>query len=110
MTPQQASAALAWLIDMGADEVICEEAVNRFLAVAPAPVAVAPPAALVRPVPKPVMRKDSVDGPAPDASACKSIDEIQNALLRLDDERSKSAGGVKGAHPQHLWYPWHQHP
>jgi uracil-DNA glycosylase len=85
MTPQQARAALSWLIDMGADEVICEEPVNRFLTVAPAPVPVATPTPLVRPLPKPVMRKDIVEGPAPDASACMSIEEIHAALMRLDE-------------------------
>jgi uracil-DNA glycosylase len=85
MTPQQASAALAWLIDMGADEVICEAPVNRFLAVAPAPVPVATPAPLLRPAPTPVVRKDIVDGPAPDASACMSIEDIHSALMRLDE-------------------------
>ncbi len=85
MTPQQARAALSWLIDMGVDEVVCEEPVNRFLALTHAPVAVASVAPPSRPAPKPVLRQDIVEGPAPDASSCMNIEDIQNALLRLDE-------------------------
>jgi uracil-DNA glycosylase len=82
MTPDQARAALAWLIEMGADEIVGEEPVNRFLAVAAPPAAVAP---TLRPVAKPVVRQEVTAGPAPDASACMSIEDIQNALMLLDD-------------------------
>ncbi len=35
MSPGDAQAALAWLIDMGADEIVAEAPVNRFAAAAP---------------------------------------------------------------------------
>ena len=86
MTPEQARAALAWLIEMGADEIVSEEPINRFLAVTPIPVAVAPaPLPTLRSVAKPAVRQEVALGPAPDASACMSIAGIQNALLLLDD-------------------------
>jgi uracil-DNA glycosylase len=74
MTPDQARAALAWLIEMGADEIVSEEPVNRFQAVLA-------PAAIVPPPPQPAV-KLAVPG---DASACLTIADIQNALLQLDD-------------------------
>jgi uracil-DNA glycosylase len=82
MTPDQARAALAWLIEMGADEIVGEEPVNRFLAAPAPPAAVAP---TLRPVAKPVVRQEVTVGPAPNASACMSIEDIQNALMLLDD-------------------------
>ena len=54
MTPEEARAALAWFIEMGADEIVGEEPVNRFLTVAAAPVVTAAP--LVKPVVKPVAK------------------------------------------------------
>ncbi len=38
MTPQQAAAALAWLAEMGADEIVGEMAIDRFEAVAVVPI------------------------------------------------------------------------
>ncbi|MFN0194263.1 MAG: uracil-DNA glycosylase [Aestuariivirga sp.] len=74
MTPVEAAAALVWLVDMGADEVVQEEAVNR-LAPPPAPAqqelsSVAPPAP----------RGDA----ASIAAACTSLAEIEQALSRFD--------------------------
>jgi uracil-DNA glycosylase len=86
MGPEQARAALTWLIEMGADEIISELPVNRFLAVAAIPASVTPPPLpALRPVAKPALRQEAVIGPAPDPSACMSIGDIQNALLRLDE-------------------------
>ena len=36
MSPHDAQAALSWLIDMGADEIVSETPLNRFLAPVPA--------------------------------------------------------------------------
>jgi uracil-DNA glycosylase len=85
MTPEQARAALAWLIEMGADEVISEEPINRFVAVAAEP-AIATPLSLPKLVAKPVARKEvAAPSAPPDASSCQSIDDIVNALQLLDD-------------------------
>ncbi len=48
MSPGDAQAALAWLIEMGADEIVGEAPVNRF-AVAVAPPVVAAPVAEAAP-------------------------------------------------------------
>jgi uracil-DNA glycosylase len=86
MTPELARAALAWLIEMGADEIVSEESINRFVAVAALPVIVAPsPLATLRPVATPVVRQQVASGPAPHANACTSIEDIQAALMQLDD-------------------------
>jgi len=73
MSPGDAQAALAWLIDMGADEIVAEAPVNRFAAAAP-PVAAVPPAKAAPAVFVPSS-----------ADACNSLDELQAALLALDD-------------------------
>jgi uracil-DNA glycosylase len=86
MTPRAAAAHLAWLSDMGADEVICDAPINRFLATAAA--AAAPRAAVARPPrPAPVavalppaaatVRSDGAD-------ACMTLEEIAGALSRFD--------------------------
>lgn len=73
MSPGDAQAALAWLIDMGADEIVAEAPVNRFAAAAP-PLAAVPPAKAA----------PAVSAPS-SADACNSLDELQAALLALDD-------------------------
>jgi uracil-DNA glycosylase len=50
MTPQQARQALAWLIEMGADEIALDEPVNQLLAKPKPQPAPAPVLALARPV------------------------------------------------------------
>ncbi|MGB9142831.1 MAG: uracil-DNA glycosylase [Aestuariivirga sp.] len=72
MSPHQAQAALAWLIDMGADEIIAETPFNRFIS--PAPVAAAPVQAIVqaRAVPS-------------TAEACNTLEDLQAALLNHED-------------------------
>ena len=72
MSPFEAQAALAWLIDMGADEIVSETPYNRFMA--PAPV-VAPSIRAAEP-----MRA------APSAAAaCNSLEKLQAALLGFED-------------------------
>jgi DNA polymerase len=76
MTPAQAAAALAWLAEMGADEVIGEAPVDRFAASAqPARTAVPPPVAA--PVPR------AASTPA-DLASCRSLADIAAALAVFD--------------------------
>ena len=74
MSPGDAQAALAWLIEMGADEIVGEAPVNRFAAVVAPPVVAAPSAKAAPAVAAPSS-----------ADACNSLDELQAALLALDD-------------------------
>jgi uracil-DNA glycosylase family 4 len=74
MSPGDAQAALAWLVEMGADEIVGESPVNRF-----APV-VAPPVVAVR------ASKAAPAVAAPSsADACNSLAELQAALNALAD-------------------------
>ena len=84
-------AALAWLVDMGADEAVGEEPVDRFAARATAVSAPRPSEALVpRQAPKASQRpaaRVSQDGLADAraiAAACASLDEIAAALRHFD--------------------------
>ena len=75
MSPGAAQAALAWLIDMGADEIVGEAPLNRFAEV------VAPPrvAAIVsKAAPVALAAPSSAD-------ACNTLAELQAALLALED-------------------------
>jgi len=74
MSPGNAQAALAWLIEMGADEIVGEAPVNRFAAVVVTPVVAAPPAKAAPAVAAPSS-----------ADACNSLDKLQAALLALED-------------------------
>ena len=81
MTPQDAAAALAWLAEMGCDEIVTEEPVNRMAAPAPAPVArpsVAAPAA--SPPPSPAAATAGQAAP----SSCRTLDEVAAALAAFD--------------------------
>ncbi len=72
MSPRDAQAALSWLIEMGADEIVGEEPVNRFVV---APPAVAKPAAKIEPA-----------RPTPSsAEACNTLEELRTALLALEN-------------------------
>ena len=91
--PPDAAAALAWLTEMGADEVIGETAVDRFAAAAslppssrqkPGPMEEIEPAA-ASPSSRemgPGIRRD--DGPAAMAAACNTLAELAAALSRFD--------------------------
>jgi uracil-DNA glycosylase len=72
MSPGDAQAALAWLIKMGADEIVGETPVNRFAAVVAPPVVTA---AVSKTAP----------AAASSADACNSLAELQAALLALED-------------------------
>jgi uracil-DNA glycosylase family 4 len=74
MSPGDAQAALAWLIEMGADEIVGEAPVNRFAAVVAPPVV----AALVSKAARAAAAPSSAD-------ACNSLDELRAALLALED-------------------------
>jgi DNA polymerase len=75
MTPHEAAEALRWLAEMGADEIIGEEPVNRLAAPAPRP---QPAAAAPRRPEAP--RVPAAAGVPSQASACKSLQEIAEAL------------------------------
>jgi DNA polymerase len=75
MTPHEAAEALRWLAEMGADEIIGEEPVNRLAAPAPRP----------QPAAAAPQRPEAPRVPAPaavpsQASACNSLQEIAAAL------------------------------
>ena len=74
MTPHEAAEALRWLAEMGADEIIGEEPVNRLAAPAPRP----QPAAAAPQRPE-VAMLPAVAVPS-QASACNSLQEIAAAL------------------------------
>ena len=108
MTPNAAAAALAWLAEMGAEEVIGEAAVDRFAAVATPPPSVASsipssrrkPEPMVEPEPAPaiVARREMGsgirlpsgqarrwdDGGGGTAAACQTLDDIAAALSSFD--------------------------
>ncbi|MDE2445765.1 MAG: uracil-DNA glycosylase [Alphaproteobacteria bacterium] len=88
MTPEQAAHALAWLVDMGADEVILDSPVNRFaksLVPEPAkpPVATPPPLRFVPQVPAAPRAATLPDQAAADAAAqaaaCHSLEALIQA-------------------------------
>ena len=90
MTPHEAADALRWLAEMGADEIIGEEPVNRMAAAPPRPVprapAAAPAPAVMAPQPAAAPRSPPValsGGPSP-AAACASLEEIRAALDAFD--------------------------
>ncbi len=72
MSPGEARAALSWLIEMGVDEIAGESPLDRFLAPVPA---AAQPVRAVEP-PRPTVSA---------AEACNSLEELQAALLALED-------------------------
>lgn len=74
-TPEEARQALAWLIAMGADEIVQEEPVNRFAA--PTKPAPAKPA-IIAPVAAAAASPSA-------ASECQSIAELDAALSSIED-------------------------
>lgn len=83
MTPHEAAEALRWLAEMGADEIIGEEAVNRL---APATVAArvpAAPAVMADPA-VPEARHGQAPATPSQAAACNSLAEIAAALEAFD--------------------------
>jgi uracil-DNA glycosylase len=75
MTPHEAAEALRWLAEMGADEIIGEEPVNRLAAPAPRP----EPAAAV-PQRAEAPRVPAAAAVPSQAAACNSLQEIAAAL------------------------------
>jgi uracil-DNA glycosylase len=79
MSSQEARNALSWLIEMGADEIVGEEPVNRFAA-APLPVAVV---------------EEAVAAPAPsNPASCVTLMDLKAALLQLDCPLKKTASNL----------------
>ena len=82
MTPEQAANALAWLVDMGADEIVSEQAVDRFAAslVVEKPNA-APPVILAAPTPSAATLPDQAAADAAaQAASCNSLESLSQAL------------------------------
>jgi uracil-DNA glycosylase len=73
LTPCAALAALAWQIDLGADEAIGEVPVNRFETVAKAPALVAE-----EPVPADIADTSAL------AEACRTLDELNAAMAAFE--------------------------
>lgn len=97
MRAAEAAAAIEWLVEMGADEIIGSEPVNRLVAPPPAPQAARPaspslvrPSSLIRPaVPPSDMRGASQPAAGnSDAAAlaaqCATLADIEQALMRFD--------------------------
>ena len=72
MNAHEAQAALSWLIEMGADEIVGEEPVNRFVV---APPVVVPPFAKIK----------SARATPSTAEACSTLEDLQAALLALEN-------------------------
>jgi DNA polymerase len=88
MKPEDAREHLRWLIDMGADEAVCENAVNRF-----APAAAAPPpgppqsraAVDLRALPSRATSSDTaISDASAVAAACMSLADVELALRQFD--------------------------
>jgi len=81
MTPEAAAAALAWLAEMGADEIIGDAAVNRFAAAAVAAPPPAPASPMARPE-RPIIASAIV---LPSGAAeCRTLEDIVAALSGFD--------------------------
>ncbi len=81
MTPEQAAAALAWLVDMGADEIVSETAIDRFAAsiVVEKP-KIAPPV-ITAPAPRAATLPDQAAADAAtQAASCSSLEALSQAL------------------------------
>lgn len=86
MTPEQAAAALSWLVEMGADEIIAEQAIDRFAASAvvekPKP---APPPVVTAPALRVATLPDQAAADAANqAAACNSLEALAQALNYFD--------------------------
>lgn len=107
MTPEEAGAALSWLIAMGADEIVSDHAVDRFATPAKSQVTEAKPklaAAAVQAPKAPPVRLPAQGVPV-SLAELQSIEQIEMALLALEDfalKRTASnlcfAGGALHGH------------
>ena len=90
MNAHEAQAALSWLIEMGADEIVGEAAINRF--VVDPPVVVAP-----------VAKVEPARSAPSTAEACSTLEDLQAALLALENfPLKKTASNLcfAGGNPQ----------
>ena len=85
ISPEAARSALAWLDEMGADEIVVEEPVNRLVTAAPprAPVRVLPPP-VIAPRPLPLAAASNQQDSTALAAACQTLDELKTALAGFD--------------------------
>ncbi len=71
MNAHEAQAALSWLIEMGADEIVGEVPVNRFVVAAP--------------VVAPVAKVEPARAAPSTAQACNTLEDLHAALLALEN-------------------------
>src|SRR5437588_1200903 len=79
MGRDEAAAAIEWLVEMGADEVVGDEPVNRFT-----PELSSRPRIAIRGLNETSRSGDAVSDAKAIAAACQSLDDIIAALSRFD--------------------------
>jgi uracil-DNA glycosylase len=85
MTAAEARSALAWLDEMGADEIVGEEPVDRLMTAAPLPVPVrAPPPPVFAPRPLPLPATGNQQDSTALAAACQTLEDLKTALADFD--------------------------
>ena len=86
MTPEQATAALAWLVEMGADEIVTESPIDRFaLSVVVEKPKALPPIIVAPPTPRAVTLPDqAASDAATQAASCNSLEALSQALNYFD--------------------------
>ncbi len=82
-TPQEAARALRWLAEMGADEIIGDEPVNRTLAPAAPAIAAKPPVITARPLPA-TPKPAAVQSNAGGLAGLQALADIEQALLNFN--------------------------
>ena len=81
ITPEQAASDLAWLVEMGADEIIAEAAIDRFAASVVVEKPKAAPPVIVAPAARPATLPDQAAAhAATQAASCNSLEALSQAL------------------------------
>lgn len=81
ITPEQAANALAWLVEMGADEIVCETAIDRFATSVVIEKLKAPPTIIAAPAPRTATLPDQAAADAAtQAASCNSLEALSQAL------------------------------
>jgi DNA polymerase len=88
MSPQEARAALAWLAEMGVDEIVTDAPVNRLVAAAPPDPPKRPASELPLPPAPQRPRPPTASGSSQDANTiaaqCQTLAELEEALRGFD--------------------------
>ena len=81
ITPEQAASALAWLVEMGADEIIAEVPIDRFAASVVVEKPKLAPPIIVAPTARPATLPDQAAADAAtQAASCNSLEALSQAL------------------------------